>query len=232
MNTGNGPFGPIVNGTQIVFFEYRSNKSGGYTFTALFAFASVGHLIYLIWRRAWFFIPFLLGGISKTLYMNFFYNVSNDLFPAETFGYYGRAMASDNPEKVGPFIIQNLLILVATPFLAASVYMSLGRIIIALDAQRHSIINIRWMTKIYVLIDFGCIVSQFIGASLPASGDPASIKNDRIILLSGLITQVIATCLMVGTVKRATGGLLGWSCRFVMEGRIEGCVRTSWYRLY
>ena len=68
-------------------------------------------------------------------------------------------MASDNPEKVGPFIIQNLLILVATPFLAASVYMSLRGIIIALDAQRHSIINIRWMTKIYVLIDFGCIVS-------------------------------------------------------------------------
>ncbi|KAH6699858.1 RTA1 like protein-domain-containing protein [Leptodontidium sp. MPI-SDFR-AT-0119] len=170
MNTGNGPFGPIVNGTQIVFFEYRPNKSGGYTFTALFAFASVGHLIYLIWRRAWFFIPFLLGGIT------------------ETFGYYGRAMASDNPEKVGPFIIQNLLILVATPFLAASVYMSLGRIIIALDAQCHSIIDIRWMTKTYVLIDFGCIVSQFIGASLPASGDPASIKNDRIILLSGLIT--------------------------------------------
>jgi hypothetical protein len=108
-------------------------------------------------------------------------------------------MASDNPEKVGPFIIQNLLILVATPLLAASVYMGLGRIIIALDAQRHSIINIRWMTKIYVLIDFGCIVSQFIGASLPASGDPASIKNARIILLSGLITQVIALSLFIFT---------------------------------
>lgn len=72
MNTGNGPFGPIVNGTQIVFFEYRPNKSAGYAFTALFAVASVGHLIYLIWRRAWFFIPFLLGGIGKTPYMNFF----------------------------------------------------------------------------------------------------------------------------------------------------------------
>jgi len=108
-------------------------------------------------------------------------------------------MASDNPEKVGPFILQNLLILVATPFLAASVYMSLGRIIIALDAQRHSIINIRWMTKIYVLIDFGCIVSQFIGASLPASGDPASIKKARIILLGGLITQVIALSLFIFT---------------------------------
>ncbi|KUJ13208.1 RTA1 like protein, partial [Mollisia scopiformis] len=169
------------NGTQIVFFEYRPNKAAGYTFTILFGLAAFCHLIYLFWKRAWFFIPFFLGGI------------------AETFGYYGRALASSNPTKVGPFIQQNLLILVATPFLAASVYMSLGRIITALQAQQHSLISIRWMTKIYVLIDVGCIISQFIGATLPASGDPALIERARIILLGGLVTQIVALSLFILT---------------------------------
>ncbi|PVH75888.1 RTA1-domain-containing protein [Cadophora sp. DSE1049] len=180
-NTGNGPFGPVVNGTQIVFFEYRPNKAAGYSFTAIFGLLTLGHIINMFHRRAWFFIPFILGGI------------------AETFGYYGRAMASETPSKVGPFILQNVLILVATPFLAASVYMSLGRVITALDAQRYSIINIRWMTKIYVLVDFGCIVSQFIGATLPASGDAEAIKKSRIILLAGLITQLVALSLFIFT---------------------------------
>ncbi|PMD42094.1 RTA1-domain-containing protein [Hyaloscypha variabilis F] len=181
MNAGNGPFGPVVNGTQIVFFEYRPNKSAGYAFTALFGLLSLAHLIYILWRRAWFFIPFLLGGL------------------AETFGYYGRALASDQPTKVGPFILQNLLILVATPFLAASVYMSLGRIITSLDAQRYSVINMRWMTKIYVLVDIACIISQFIGATLPASGDPAAITKAKIILLGGLSTQLVALSLFIFT---------------------------------
>ncbi|KAH7407135.1 RTA1 like protein-domain-containing protein [Cadophora sp. MPI-SDFR-AT-0126] len=180
-NTGDGPFGPVVNGTQIVFFEYRPNKAAGYSFVVIFGLLSLAHLIYIFWKRAWFFIPFFLGGI------------------AETFGYYGRALASDKPEVVGPFILQNLLILTATPFLAASVYMSFGRIITALDAQRHSILNVRWMTKIYVLIDFACIVSQFIGAVIPASGDPSALKKSKIILLGGLITQVVALSLFIFT---------------------------------
>ncbi|KAL2072024.1 hypothetical protein VTL71DRAFT_11367 [Oculimacula yallundae] len=181
MSTGNGPFGPIVNGTQIVFFEYRPSKPAGYAFTAIFGLLTLAHFIYLIWRRAWFFIPFLLGGV------------------AETFGYYGRALASDNPTKAGPFIQQNLLILVATPFLAASVYMSLGRMVGCLNAQRYSIINMRWLTPIYVLIDIACIVSQFVGAILPASGDPSSITKARMILLAGLITQLVALSLFLCT---------------------------------
>lgn len=108
-------------------------------------------------------------------------------------------MASDEPAKAGPFIMQNVLILSATPFLAATVYMSLGRVIAALNAERYSVISIRWMTKLYVLIDIGCIASQFAGSILPASGDPKAIKNARIILLAGLITQLVALALFMFT---------------------------------
>ncbi|RYP73561.1 hypothetical protein DL770_007751 [Monosporascus sp. CRB-9-2] len=181
MNTGDGPFGPVVNGTQIVFFEYRPNKAAGNAFVILFGLASLAHLLCMVRFRAWFCIPLLLGGIS------------------ETFGYHARATASDNPVKTGPFIMQNLLILAGAPFLAATIYMVLGRVIVALEAQRHSILNVRWMTKIYVLIDIACIFSQFIGAAMPASGEPDAFVKARIILIAGLVTQLVALSVFIAT---------------------------------
>ncbi|KAI1407152.1 RTA1-domain-containing protein [Hypoxylon sp. FL1857] len=175
----NGPFGPVVNGTQIVFYEYRPNKTAAFAFVALFGLATLGHLIYFFALRAWFFLPFILGGV------------------AETFGYYGRARASDDPDDVGPYIMQTLLILAAPPFLAATIYMTLGRITIALDAQRHSWIKPSWITKIYVLIDLGCIVTQLVGSAILASGDPSAIRNSKTILLAGLITQIVALSFFV-----------------------------------
>ncbi len=60
------PFGPVVNGTMVVvFWEYRPSNAAAYLFLALFALATLGHLIYLVWFRAWTFIPLLLGGICE-----------------------------------------------------------------------------------------------------------------------------------------------------------------------
>lgn len=118
---------------------------------------------------------------------------------AETFGYYGRALASDRPAEVGPFIMQNILLLAGAPFLAASIYMSFGRTVTALEAQRYSFISVRWMTKLYVLIDLGCIVTQFIGSILPASGDPSAIQEAQKILIAGLVTQLVALSFFILT---------------------------------
>ncbi|PKS08367.1 hypothetical protein jhhlp_005311 [Lomentospora prolificans] len=176
------PFGPVVNGTQVVvFFYYRPNKPAAYTFLVLFGLATLGHLIYLIRLRSWFFIPLILGGI------------------AEVFGYFGRAQASDEPDKVGPFILQNLLLLSAAPLIAATIYMILGRILTALDAGHHSIISPRWMTKLYVLIDIGCLVTQLAGSVLPASGDPSAIKLSRSLIIGGLIVQFTALSIFILT---------------------------------
>ncbi|CAI4212000.1 unnamed protein product [Parascedosporium putredinis] len=145
------PFGPVVNGTQIVvFYYYRPNQPAAYTFVALFGLATLGHLIYLIRLRSWFFIPFILGGI------------------AETFGYFGRAQSSNNPIKAGPWILQNFLLLSSPPLLAATIYMALGRIIRALDASDHSMISPRWLTKLYILVDIGCLglIVQLVALSI------------------------------------------------------------------
>lgn len=61
------PFGPVLNGTQvIVFYHYRPNKPAGFALLALFAIATLAHLLYLFRLRAWFFIPLILGGIGAS----------------------------------------------------------------------------------------------------------------------------------------------------------------------
>ncbi|KAF5563650.1 7-aminocholesterol resistance [Fusarium napiforme] len=179
--SGDGPYGPVVNGTQIVFFEYLPNKPAAISFVALFGIATLAHLVFLFIFRAWFFIPFILGGIC------------------EIFGYFGRAQAHDTPDKAGPFILQNVLLLAGTPFLAATIYMSLRRVATALDSQHLSFISLRWLTKLYVLIDIACIVSQFIGAIIPASGEPDAITKGRTILIAGLIVQLCALSIFILT---------------------------------
>ncbi|KAL1887991.1 hypothetical protein Sste5346_009873, partial [Sporothrix stenoceras] len=106
----------------------------------------------------------------------------------EAFGYYGRFWASSEPDLGGPFILQNLLLLAAPPFIAATMYMSFGSITIALEGAKDALISPRWLTKIYVLIDIGCVVTQVMGAVLPASGDPSAVALSKKVLIGGLIT--------------------------------------------
>ncbi|KAJ0347491.1 hypothetical protein COL154_011829 [Colletotrichum chrysophilum] len=116
-------------------------------------------------------------------------------FLGEAFGYYGRAKASENPLAVGPFIMQNLLILGSPPLFAATIYMSLGRIIIALDLRRHAAISPRLTAFFYVVVDIGCFVSQVFGSIMPASGDPSAIDLSRKIIMGGLLAQLGVICL-------------------------------------
>ncbi|KAM0200462.1 hypothetical protein ACHAQI_011661 [Fusarium lateritium] len=195
--SSDGPFGPVVNGTQIVFFEYLPNKPAAISFVALFGMTTLAHLVFIFIYRAWFFISFFLGGVC------------------EIFGYFGRAQAHDDPDEAGPFILQNVLLLAGTPFLAATIYMSLRRVATALDSQHLSFLSLRWMTKLYVLIDIGCIASQFIGAIIPASGDPEAVAKGRTILIIGLVVQLGALSIFILTsvylyvrVRQETGPFL------------------------
>ncbi|GKT63406.1 RTA1 domain-containing protein [Colletotrichum tofieldiae] len=167
-----GPFGPVVNGTQIVFYHYRPSGGAGWAFLVLFAIGVLSHIGCLFRLRAWHFIPFILGGIG------------------EAFGYYGRAKAHEDPTQVGPFILQNLLILGSPPLFAATIYMSLGRIITALDLRRHVSISPRIMAFFYVVVDVGCFVTQVFGAVMPASGDLDAMKMAKTLIMAGLIAQL------------------------------------------
>ncbi len=64
------------------------------------------------------------------------------------------------------------------------------------------------MTKLYVLIDMACLVSQLAGTVMPASGDAHLIELSRKIIFGGLLVQLVALlffCYMTWHTSRAIG---------------------------
>jgi hypothetical protein len=88
--------------------------------------------------------------------------------PVETIGYVGRLLSSiEAPEYTkGPYIMQSALILIAPAFLAASIYMTLGRIIQMVDGEKCSLIKLRWLTKLFVTGDVLSFLMQASGQFL------------------------------------------------------------------
>ena len=64
---------------------------------------------------------------------------------------------------LGPYIVQAVLTLVAPALFAARIYMELGRMIVVLGAEKHSMIRIKWMTKIFVAGDVLSFLMQSAG---------------------------------------------------------------------
>ncbi|KAI4937246.1 uncharacterized protein J4E92_001976 [Alternaria infectoria] len=153
-------------------YPYTPSAGAGYTFLILFAIGGLTHLIILIPLRSWFFIPFVLGCVG------------------EAAGYYGRAWSSQNIRQGSPYLLQLMLILAAAPLLAATIYMTLGRLIRSLDATHHAVMNPRWTTKIYVIIDIGSFVCQIMGSAMQASGDPDGVKTGTTVVIAGLVTKL------------------------------------------
>ncbi|KAF2179161.1 RTA1-domain-containing protein [Zopfia rhizophila CBS 207.26] len=106
-------------------------------FIILFILITAIHLYQLIRTRLWIFIPFILGGFLQWI------------------GYIGRAISvSETPNwTIGPYVMQTLLLLVAPAVYAASIYIMLGPIIILTNGEIHSIVQLRWLTKIFVAGD-------------------------------------------------------------------------------
>lgn len=170
--------------TGAIFYDYNPSLPAAWTFVVLFAVATVIHFIMMIPLRTWCFVVFILGGVC------------------EAFGYYGRVMSHDKVGDMGPYMMQNLLILVAPVLLAATVYMVLGRIIRGVDADDYSIIRTTRLTKIFVLSDVLAFVTQMGGSGVQATGDPNIIKIGNGVVLGGLIFQLVMFALFLNVAAR------------------------------
>lgn len=109
----------------------------------------------------------------------------------EAGGYYGRVWSHQNIREGTPYLVQMMLILGSAPLLAATVYMTLGRFIRALDAEEHAVIRPSWITKIYVLIDIASFVCQMWGSAAQASGPEGAAQGMKIVMI-GLGVQLFA----------------------------------------
>lgn len=59
-----------------------------------------------------------------------------------------------------PYVIQSMLILLGPAFFAASIYMTIGRLIRFLGAESYSLIRVNWLTKLFLLGDILSIFGQ------------------------------------------------------------------------
>ncbi|CAI4214103.1 unnamed protein product [Parascedosporium putredinis] len=103
------------------------------------------------------------GNPAHKLYEAYLHWAANGMTRCETIGYAARASSAMEEEgcwQLGPYIIETTLILIAPAFMAASIYMILGRIILLTDGERHAMIRKKWLTMTFVAGDVLSLLLQ------------------------------------------------------------------------
>ncbi|KFY33304.1 hypothetical protein V494_07717 [Pseudogymnoascus sp. VKM F-4513 (FW-928)] len=109
----------------------------------------------------------------------------------EVIGFGARAAAHDRTDALMPYIIQNLFILLPPALFAASIYMTLGRIINAVNGGHLSVIRPTWLTKVFVAGDVFSFMVQGGGGGMMAGGDADKVKLGQNMILGGLGIQLL-----------------------------------------
>lgn len=107
----------------------------------------------------------------------------------EIVGFICRAKSATNINKLTPFIIQNMFVLVAPTFFAATIYMIFGRILFLLNCQSLMPISPRYGTTFFVMGDVISFLLQGTGGGLTASSGGRNIGSHIVII--GLFVQVV-----------------------------------------
>ncbi|RAK95689.1 RTA1 domain-containing protein, partial [Aspergillus ibericus CBS 121593] len=162
-----------TNTIDFVLYRYTPSLAAAIAFTAIFGILSLLHLYRVLHHRTYFFIPFLLGLIFETV------------------GYLARIFSHYSPKSLTPYIIQTMLILVAPPLFAASIYMTLGRLITRLHAESTSLVPVRWLTKVFVVGDIVSFVLQCGGGGYMSAGTQSAMTTGSHIVIGGLAIQLL-----------------------------------------
>ncbi|KAM0244016.1 hypothetical protein ACHAP5_006680 [Fusarium lateritium] len=129
---------------KFALYHYDPSIPAAVIILLLFLVVTVLHFWQLVRERCWFMIPLAIGGVFEVI------------------GYAGRAKSgAESPDwTLGPYIIQDILLLVAPPLFAASIYMELGRIVLMIEGEARILIPLRWLTKIFVIGDILSFILQ------------------------------------------------------------------------
>ncbi|KAI9860101.1 MAG: hypothetical protein M1824_003339 [Vezdaea acicularis] len=186
-------FNTVINAPHSKY-RYKPSLPAAIIFIILFSLTTGGHVFQLIRRRIWYFIPLAIGGVCKwsNEAVHQVFSKANAL-QVESVGYVGRAIGSkETPDwTLGPFIIQIVLLLVAPALFAATIYMSLGHIILSVDGESVSLIRKKWLTKVFVCGDVLSFLVQAAGGGVLAGGTAKAATNGQRLILLGLFLQVI-----------------------------------------
>ncbi|PYH45455.1 RTA1 domain-containing protein [Aspergillus saccharolyticus JOP 1030-1] len=171
---------PLEGGYYL--WTYLPSVPAAALFAVLFGLVTCYLLFKLFQTRAWYNTSFTIGGIFEIV------------------GYTVRILNYSNTASVGLYAIQSVLILLGPVLFAATVYMTLGRIIRSLPsritavggttkAKSASLIPPNYLTKLFVASDILSFVVQGSGVGLMvrATGQTTS----KAITVVGLLIQVI-----------------------------------------
>ncbi|CAI6091086.1 unnamed protein product [Clonostachys chloroleuca] len=169
-------------------WRYIPSLPAAVVFVALFTILTVAHGWKMIRHSMWFCIPFFVGGFFEVV------------------GYVGRAAAHNATGELIPYLLQSTFLLLAPILFAASLYMTLSRVIRAVDGAHCSIIAPRWLTVIFVVGDCISFVVQASGAGLRImAGQGKSNINPHLgswIIVGGLVFQIIVFGIFIFTGSR------------------------------
>ncbi|GAD97606.1 RTA1 like protein [Paecilomyces variotii No. 5] len=165
---------PMAQGDTIDFelYRYTPSVAAAALFVVLFTLTTLYHVYQAIRRRTIYFTAFIIGGIFQII------------------GYICRIIAHSQKASIPVYSIQTILILLAPPLYAASIYMVLGRLIVYLRAEKFSLVSVSWMTKVFVTGDVIAFAMQAAGGGIMASGTINSYKLGERITIGGLCVQL------------------------------------------
>ncbi|KZL78484.1 RTA1 domain-containing protein [Colletotrichum tofieldiae] len=152
-------------------WHYVPNLVAAIIFEVLFVLATLFHAWKIARTKTWFCIVFCIGGLLEII------------------GYAGRAIAREKTGEIGPYIMQSVTILVAPALFAASVYMTLGRIIRSVHGESLSVIRVNWLTRIFVAGDVFSFLVQASGAGLMVKDGSQDMGQNLIV--AGLVIQIV-----------------------------------------
>ncbi|KJX94489.1 RTA1 domain protein [Zymoseptoria brevis] len=158
---------------------YHPNAAAAIIFIATFGLATLGHIGHMFWMRTWYFIPLLIERIM------------------ETFGYYGRFWLSRSPTNFKAYVLYDLLVLPAPIFLAATIYMSLSRIIIAPAARDLSPVRPSRMSKWFIFGDVVCFLVQLAGVGMGVTPSRHIQELGAKVVVVGLVFQILVFALFI-----------------------------------
>ncbi|KAL4906983.1 hypothetical protein BDW74DRAFT_131154 [Aspergillus multicolor] len=154
-------------------YGYNPSIPAAAIFIFLFGVSTGYHLYQLLKARALYFIPFVIGGVFQIL------------------GYLFRILSHNHTDSIPLYALQTVLILLAPALYAASIYMVLGRLIEYLNAQEHSLVRVKWMTKIFVTGDVISFLMQCGGGGLMSGDNTSTRQTGETITIIGLAVQIV-----------------------------------------
>ncbi|PYH77206.1 putative RTM1-like protein [Aspergillus uvarum CBS 121591] len=200
--------------SEFKLYRYDPSIGAAVIFIILFLAAAGIHTFQVVRTKAWFVIPFVVGGHFEWI------------------GYIGRAVSgAEAPDfTVKPYIVQTLLLLIAPTLFAAAVYMELGRIVLLTNGEAYCLIRRTWLTKTFLLGDIVSFLMQGAGGGIMASGTPSNLTTGEHIIIGGLVVQLIFFSLFVITSMKFHHGLSNAPSRRVLH--LQAPWERHMYALY